>query len=105
MMERIKTNVSEACPGIELQLSVDSRNIITVQGEGEYCYPVMEGWYFSLFALTDKLHINQLSGVKYPLSDYLLTSGFPLGVSNEITSSEAVLKIKSGLALIVRSKM
>lgn len=92
---------NQGCEGI----IEDYDNIITVQGEGEYCYPVMEGWYFSLFALTDKLHINQLSGVKYPLSDYLLTNGFPLGVSNEITSSEAVLKIKSGLALIVRSKM
>ena len=43
--------------------------------------------------------------VKYPLSDYVMTGSFPIGVSNEITDADAVLDITDGLALVVRSKM
>ena len=35
MIERIRQAASEAFPGIELTLSVDGRNIVTVQGECE----------------------------------------------------------------------
>lgn len=103
-MANIQTLVyiqNQGCEGV----IEDYGNIITLQSAGERCYPAMEGWYFSLFTMTGELHISQLCGVKYPLSDYCMTNGFPIGVSNEITSAEAVLKIKSGLALIVRSKM
>ena len=35
MIERIRQAASSAFPGIELTLSVDGRNIVTVQGECE----------------------------------------------------------------------
>lgn len=82
----------------------DDNNIITLCGMGEHRFPYIMGWYFSVFALTDTAHIESMTGVKYPLSDYPMTGSFPIGVSNEITDLEAVLKIKSGLALIVRSR-
>lgn len=91
---------SRGCTG----LIEDENNIVTLCGTGEHRFPYMEGWYFSVFAVTDVTHIESMTGVKYPLSDYSMTGSFPIGVSNEITDREAVLNIKSGLALIVRSR-
>ncbi|MCM1132761.1 MAG: thiamine diphosphokinase [Ruminococcus flavefaciens] len=84
---------------------IDADNEITVQGSGERHYRKRDGWYFSIFSLTDTALIKKYSGVKYPLEDYLLKSGFPIGVSNEIKADEAVLQIESGLVLVVRSEM
>ncbi len=83
----------------------DCGNVMTVCGEGEHSFELWNGWYFSVFALTEKLEIESMSGVKYPLENYCITNSFPLGVSNEITDSVAVLKISKGAALIVRSEM
>lgn len=81
---------------------IDSENIITIQGKGTKYYPKYKNWYFSVFSLTEKLYITEMTGVKYPLSNYILKQNFPLGVSNEINDI-AMITIKSGLALIVRS--
>ena len=59
----------------------------------------------SVFALTGSADIEYLRGVKYPLENYTMTPSFPIGVSNEITSGYAELKIKSGLALVILTAM
>lgn len=84
---------------------LDADNEITVQGAGECRYKKRDGWYFSIFALTDTVLIKKYNGVKYPLENYLLKKSFPVGVSNEITADEAVLNTESGLLLVVRSEM
>lgn len=84
---------------------IDSDNEITVQGMGGKYYNKRDGWYFSIFAMTDTAVIGEYSGVKYPLENYVLKSSFPIGVSNEITADNAFLRIDSGIALIVRSEM
>lgn len=83
----------------------DCGNVMTVCGEGGHSFEMWENWYFSVFSLTEKLEIERMSGVKYPLENYCMTNAFPLGVSNEITESSAFLKISRGTALVVRSKM
>lgn len=82
----------------------DSDNILTVRCVGEYEFYKKDGWYFSLFALTETAVIGKLSGVKYPLTDYDMKIGYPIGVSNEIMADKAHLKISSGLVLVVESK-
>lgn len=84
---------------------IDADNEITVQGAGCKEYNRLDGWYFSIFSLTEKSLIKKYYGVKYPLYDFELEKSFPIGVSNEITENKAVLQIDSGLVLIVRSKM
>ena len=70
--------------------------------EGEVTYKCPEGGlYLSVFALTESVGIEYLRGVKYPLEDYRMVQSFPIGVSNEITGSEAFLRIKDGLALVI----
>ena len=80
----------------------DEENIINVQGIGTEKYKKYENWYFSVFSLTEKLYVKKITGVKYPVEDYIFTQGFPIGVSNEIVDI-AVITIEKGLALIVRS--
>ena len=75
-------------------------------GEGLHSYKKLENYYFSIFALTDRLEIDYLRGVKYPLENYVIRQDFPIGTSNEIVHFyKAELKINSGLALVVYSKM
>lgn len=80
----------------------DENNIITIQGIGTEKYEKYNDWYFSVFSLTEKLYVKKMTGVKYPVEDYIFTQSFPIGVSNEITDM-AVITIEKGLALIVRS--
>lgn len=82
----------------------DLNNELTVCGAGEHFFPKREGWYFSLFALTETTVIGRYSGVKYPLNAYPMTIGYPIGVSNEITAESAYLRIDAGLALVIRSR-
>lgn len=99
----IQTLVYALENGCEMTIC-DAENELTVRKAGEYRFEKREGWYFSLFALTETAVIGDYYGVKYPLKDYHMTIGFPIGVSNEITDEEAYLRIDSGIVLIVRAK-
>lgn len=83
----------------------DSDNIVMLQQNQKCEYRKMEGWYFSLFSYSESTKIKCLSGVKYPLDNVVLTTGFPLGVSNEILSDKAVVDVEYGSLLVVYSKM
>ncbi|MDO4545848.1 MAG: thiamine diphosphokinase [Bacillota bacterium] len=65
--------------------------------------PRREGCYLSLFSLSESCIVT-VSGVKYTLTDHLLTRSFPLGVSNEFCQKEAALQVKDGTLLVVISK-
>ncbi len=81
----------------------DGDNTVYLYGTGEYSFPRSEDAYFSFFAYTPEVRVT-LKGVKYPLDNSAVASTFPIGVSNEITGSEAVLTIHEGRALVVISK-
>jgi len=82
----------------------DGFNRVLVQHSCICEYPADDQCYFSVFALSDMVFLSSMSGVKYPLENYRLISGFPIGVSNEIISDKAVLDISDGYALIIFSK-
>lgn len=100
----IQTLVYAHRHGCEMTI-LDESNEITVQGIGTREYVRRDGWYVSLFALTDTAAVGSWTGVKYPLTDTVLNIGFPLGVSNEIIGDKAVLRVDSGIILVVRSEM
>ena len=78
-------------------------NIIMLQSVGKRQYKRKDGWYFSIFSLTDEAVVTS-RGTKYDLSDYPLKRSFPLGVSNEITEEYADIEVKKGKLLVVFSK-
>jgi thiamine pyrophosphokinase len=42
-----------------------------------------------------------LQGLKYNVSDIVLTAGFPLGVSNHFTGEEAKITVADGSLLVI----
>ena len=58
--------------------------------------------YVSLFSLAECSEIFAM-GLKYG-GDIILTSDFPLGVSNEFSGSSAEIEVKSGQILVILEK-
>ena len=58
------------------------------------------GNYVSVFSLTDVSGGVCLSGLKYELENYTLTSSFPLGVSNEFTDKTAEISVANGVLAV-----
>lgn len=85
------------------EMTIYGRDILRLQtgDDGPQLYPRTSG-YFSVFAITEKVKIRYLCGVKYPLEKYEMLRSFPIGVSNEITEDMALLSIDEGIALIVQ---
>lgn len=55
----------------------------------------------SVFAHGDRAEGVNLRGLKYPLTDYTLTSDYPLGVSNEFTGVPASVSVRDGLLAVM----
>ena len=63
-----------------------------------------EGFKLSLFSYSDTCEGVTLRGVKYPLTDAVLTQGFPLGARNEILEAKARITVKNGALLIILAR-
>ncbi|MBQ4099945.1 MAG: thiamine diphosphokinase [Oscillospiraceae bacterium] len=82
----------------------DEKNIAFVLcGECEQKIKRKDGFKLSIFALTNECKGVTLNGVKYPLSDYTLSSLIPLGISNEFENDFATIKLKEGRLLVILS--
>ncbi|MDO4393348.1 MAG: thiamine diphosphokinase [Bacillota bacterium] len=64
-----------------------------------------DGWYLSLFSLSDTCKPLEILGTKYQVTDFTLTRDYPIAVSNEFASENATIKTDSGTLLLVLSKM
>lgn len=60
----------------------------------------VEWGLFSAFCLGDRAEGIDEIGFQYPLEDAILTSGFPLGVSNHILEPEATVSVRKGALLV-----
>lgn len=61
------------------------------------------GKYISLVPLTSNVEGLSLKGFKYPLSNYTLSVGTSLGVSNEINNDIATIQLSKGTLVVVES--
>lgn len=66
--------------------------------------PRIEKGFLSVFSHTDKSLGVFLRGLKYELSDAVLTNTFPLGISNEFTGSPSSISVAKGTLLLVLPK-
>lgn len=92
--------------GIDCQILDVHNRIRLVSGELHLRKAEQWGKYVSLLPLTTDAEGVDLIGFKYPLTQYnftVLGSG-SLGVSNEITDEEAVIRIGKGVMILVESK-
>lgn len=58
--------------------------------------------FVSIFALEDAK--VTLTGFEYPLTDFSLKAGDPLGVSNRVSASTGTIQCQSGLLLVIYQK-
>ena len=75
--------------------------LITVVKDGSLTFPAGSTGILSVFCLGPDARGVTLEGLHYPLTDGTLTSGFPLGVSNHFTGSEARIAVKHGSLLVL----
>lgn len=55
----------------------------------------------SVFSFSDRAEGVTLKGLKYPLTDSVMTSTYPLGVSNSFVSETAEISVRLGTLLII----
>ncbi len=84
---------------------IDEENTVSALFPGKYELKKMQGYSLSVFSLTDKVSGLCEKGVKFPLDNAVITNGFPLGVSNEITEKYAEISFKDGFLLVCVSKL
>lgn len=78
---------------------IGKKYIAAVIQNGSLVFPGAEDGILSVFALGPDASGVTLKNLSYPLSDAVLTSGFPLGVSNHFTGSGAVITVRKGSLL------
>ncbi len=89
--------------GISAKL-VDEKHIVQMQHNTTCHYPKRDGYYFSIFSFSETCTGVTLSSVKYPLQDGVLSSDFPLGVSNEIVAEKAIVAVENGTLLVLYAR-
>lgn len=62
-----------------------------------------KGKQFSLYAYGNAVHNLTIKGAKYPLNNYELKLGEPIGVSNEFAQDEVEINFSEGLLLVMFS--
>ena len=80
---------------------VGRRYLVTVVKNGKISFPSDAKGILSVFCLGADARGVTLSGLKYPLEDGALTSGFPLGVSNHFTGEKAEISVNDGSLLVM----
>lgn len=69
--------------------------------DGTLAFGAERRGYVSVFCQGDRAEGVWLRGLKYPLTDAVLTCDFPLGVSNEFTGVESSVTVERGTLLVV----
>lgn len=83
---------------------IDKNNMAFMIENGEITLPCVSGYKLSVFAYAATCTGVTLENVKYPLEDAVLTSSFPLGISNEFSDKPARICCKKGRLLIMLSR-
>ncbi|NLY60603.1 MAG: thiamine diphosphokinase [Clostridiales bacterium] len=71
-------------------------NILEIEGQ--------VGQILSLIPFSEEVHVEYTRGLAYPLNNDVLTSDFPLGISNVLEEEKAVVKVKKGWLIGVLAK-
>ncbi len=68
---------------------------------GRLDFPAGHQGVISVFCPDGEARGVDLTGLYYPLEDAVLTSGFPLGVSNQFTGGAASVSVREGTLLVM----
>ncbi len=104
-LANLQTCADAAMRGAEVSILADDTEVFFLAGGGMLRLPKRDGWSLSVLAATDRASGVTITGCRYPLSDAVLTSRFPLGVSNEQTAPEASIRVAEGVLMVVRASL
>lgn len=76
-------------------------SVITAIHNTSLSFREIPSGYISVFSHTEQSFGVYLRGLKYELTDAMLKSTFPLGVSNEFTGTKSSITVENGTLLIV----
>ena len=79
----------------------DASGLIQVAKNETIRFEKRETGWLSLFSLGEKAEGVTLRGLKYELTDAVVTNSFPIGVSNEFIGKEAAVTVRNGTLLIL----
>ena len=80
---------------------MDAENMcLIIQNETVSFQKEMEG-YLSLFSMENCAEGVDISGMKYPLENAVLTNEFPIGIDNEFIGQPASISVKQGTLLVI----
>ncbi len=80
---------------------IGDEDIITNVYNSDLVFQDDFGGIISVFCMTDKAKGVSISGLKYGLSNEILSNDFPLGISNEFIGKEARISVKEGGLIII----
>ena len=103
-LANIATGLYLARAGVQVILADERSELHYLLPDQPLRLPRGDWMYLSLFPLEGNLTGVCMSGVYYPLTEATLTPDYPLGVSNEFTSSAAELSCTGGSGLIVLTR-
>lgn len=83
---------------------IDNNNEITLINKTTKIKKDNNYKYISLLPLTLNVKGITLRGFKYPLCDKILEIGESIGISNEQIEDEAIIELKEGILVIIKSK-
>lgn len=58
----------------------------------------------SVFSMEERSEGVNIIGMKYPLTEAVVTSSFPIGISNEFMNQNASVTVKNGTLLLIHQK-
>lgn len=82
---------------------IDNNNLIQMVNDN-MIIPVRKNYFVSIIPLSENIEGLTLEGFKYPLNNINVERGSTLCVSNEVTESFGVVKLKKGNALLFISR-
>ena len=80
---------------------VGKNQLVTVVKDGALSFPGAPEGTVSVFCMGADARGVTLEGLQYPLTEGMLTAGFPLGVSNHFTGGAARITVKEGSLLVI----
>ena len=82
----------------------DKTEVMFVLHNGKITFSKEAVGYFSVLSLSQESSGVEEKGLKYEISDVMLTSSYPLGVSNEFLGTESSVSVKDGTLLLIMNK-
>lgn len=77
------------------------KTVVTALRDNSLTFPASMSGHLSVFCNSGIAEGVTLRNLKYPLTDYIMSGSFPIGVSNEFTGTSACVSVKKGSLLLL----